>query len=190
MLQVDKKPGSQVVDAVFKAVFALNLDPIKFKLMDKREGHGWSREEADRRELEYKRFLALVAMYPEETIVPDVEVDKFWHGHILDTMKYAEDCQNVFGYFLHHFPYFGMRDDEDAAALSKAAAMTRSLYQKEFGEARAIASAYCARIDDTAGAAYCARIAGKTATYCAAAGSVRSNLVLAKGRPAMQPAAT
>ncbi|MEC4721929.1 hypothetical protein RY831_22425 [Noviherbaspirillum sp. CPCC 100848] len=166
-----------------EAVFALDLDPIKFKLMDTKEGHGWTREEADRHELEYRRFLALVAKYPEEAITPDSNVDKFWHGHILDTMKYAQDCEQVFGYFLHHFPYFGMRGDEDAANLAQAAAKTRSLYQQEFGHLDAGIDAgegsYCARavLRENAtdavpegSVAYCARIAtprASDASYCA-----------------------
>ncbi|HYD59429.1 MAG TPA: hypothetical protein VEC35_03700 [Noviherbaspirillum sp.] len=171
--QANKKTPEQMVEAVF----ALDLDPIKFKLMDKKEGHGWTREEADRHELEYKRFLALVAKYPDAVITPDTNVDKFWHGHILDTMKYAEDCQNVFGYFLHHFPYFGMRDEEDAANLAEASTNTRRLYQQEFGSAtagdatycaRATDSAYCARVAGEAESAYCARVAGEAeSSYCA-----------------------
>jgi hypothetical protein len=165
--QANKKTPEQMVEAVF----ALDLDPIKFKLMDKKEGHGWTREEADRHELEYKRFLALVAKYPDDVITPDTNVDKFWHGHILDTMKYAEDCQNVFGYFLHHFPYFGMRDEEDAANLAEASANTRRLYQQEFGSTAAGDAAYCARSTD---AAYCARAVSQAdSSYCArAAGPV------------------
>lgn len=154
-----------------EAIFALDLDPIKFKLMDKKEGQGWSREKADRLELEYRRFLALTAKYPQEVIAPSSDVDKFWHGHILDTMKYAEDCQRVFGFFLHHFPYFGMRDDEDAANLADAAASTRRLYEQEFGAAGQADAAYCARVAGTTvaedDAAYCARVAGADAAYCA-----------------------
>ena len=44
-----------------------------------------------------------------------------------------EDCDKVFGGFLHHFPYFGMRGAEDAAALSQAYDETLSLYEAEFG---------------------------------------------------------
>ncbi|RZI43762.1 hypothetical protein EGT07_08320 [Herbaspirillum sp. HC18] len=160
--QAEKKTPEQMVEAVF----ALDLDPIKFKLMDKKEGYGWSREEADRRELEYKRFLALVAKYPDDVIAPDTDVDKFWHGHILDTMKYAEDCRNVFGYFLHHFPYFGMRDAEDATNLAEAATNTRRLYEQEFGKAAGGNSAFCARVADSA---FCARVAEtKDSAFCAA----------------------
>ena len=154
-----------------EAIFALDLDPIKFKLMDKKEGHGWSREKVDRLELEYRRFLALTAKYPQEVIAPSADVDKFWHGHILDTMKYAEDCQRVFGFFLHHFPYFGMRDAEDAANLAGAAASTRRLYEQEFGVGAEGNAGYCARVagkpDAEDSAAYCARVAGADAAYCA-----------------------
>jgi len=157
---LEKTTPEQMVEAIF----ALDLDPIKFKLMDKKEGHGWTRDEADRHEIEYRRFLALVAKFPDEVIAPDTNVDKFWHGHILDTMKYADDCQKVFGYFLHHFPYFGMRDDEDAANLAEAAANTRRLYQQEFSLTGAAAGAYCA----ATASSYCARVADKTeSSYCA-----------------------
>ncbi|RJF96250.1 hypothetical protein D3871_16685 [Noviherbaspirillum saxi] len=151
-----------------EAIFALDLDPIKFKLMDAKEGHGWTREAADRHELEYRRFLALIAKYPNEAITPNADVDKFWHGHILDTMKYAVDCATVFGYFLHHFPYFGMRGDEDAANLAEAAARTRSLYEMEFGQVSDGRQSYCARAvaED---ASYCARVVSQEASYCARA---------------------
>lgn len=158
------------VDQTIAAIFALDLDAIKFKLMDKEDGYGWTREEADRQELEYRRFLALNAKYPDEAIVPSRNVDRFWHAHILDTMKYAEDCDKVFGHFLHHFPYFGMRDAEDADNAAKAAQQTKRLYEQEFGgvEQADTAAAYCAR----AGQAYCARAtaeaqAGEDRAYCA-----------------------
>ena len=148
-----------------EAVFSLDLDPIKFKLMDANEGYGWTREEADSRELEYKRFLALVAKFPDEAIVPNKEVDKFWHAHILDTMKYAEDCHNVFGYFLHHFPYFGMRDEEDAANLANANERTLALYRQEFGTAKQPGAAYCG----VAAASYCGAAAEQASAYCGVA---------------------
>ena len=126
------------------AIQALDLDPIKLKLMDPEEGQGWSREYADRMEVAYKRYLTLLAKFPDETIAPTKDVDKFWHGHILDTMKYAEDCENVFGYFLHHFPYFGMRGEQDAADLRAASERMHEIYEREFGEALpGEAAAFC-----------------------------------------------
>lgn len=162
---LNKKTPEQMVEAIF----ALDLDPIKFKLMDQKEGQGWSRAKVDAVELEYRRFLALTAKYPEQVIAPNTDVDKFWHGHILDTMKYAEDCEKVFGYFLHHFPYFGMRDEEDAANLANAAVNTRKLYEQEFGAAgKREASAYCAVAADKE-SAYCAATVEKKSAYCAVA---------------------
>lgn len=53
----------------------------------------------------------------------------------LACLKYAEDCQRVFGYFLHHFPYLGMRDEEDLQVLQQAGERMRELYEDCFGAA-------------------------------------------------------
>lgn len=131
-----KQSQARTPEQIVEAIFTLDLEPIKFKLMEKEEGHGWTRAEADHYELEYKRFLALLAKFPDQTIAPSKEADKFWHGHILDTMKYAEDCNKVFGYFLHHFPYFGLRGVEDAENLEKAFINMQRLYNQEFSASK------------------------------------------------------
>jgi hypothetical protein len=154
------------VEEVIAGIQALDLDPIKLKLMDTEEGQGWSREYADEMELGYKRFLTLLATHPEETLAPSKDVDKFWHGHILDTLKYAEDCDRVFGYFLHHFPYFGMRGAEDAENLARAAEKTRRLYEQEF-EAKTEKPAYCGA-PRREGVAYCGATSEGAAAYCGA----------------------
>jgi hypothetical protein len=115
---------------------ALDLDPIEVKLMDESEGHRWSREYADLMIREYRRFLQLNIMHPDQTIVCSTEVDHVWHAHILDTQKYADDCERTFGFFLHHFPYFGMRGEEDAAALQRSFEESNVLYEQAFGEIR------------------------------------------------------
>src|SRR5438445_2199299 len=138
------KLTNRPVEQVVGAIRALDLDPIKLKLMDLEEGQGWSREYADSMELAYKRFLTLLVTHPEETIAPSKDVDKFWHGHILDTLKYAEDCQKVFGNFLHHFPYFGMRGEEDAKNLAEAGRTTQRLYEQEFGKTNPSRPSMCA----------------------------------------------
>lgn len=134
-------PGKTTQQTV-KEIFGLDLEPIKFKLMSK-EGQGWSREQADHYETEYKRFLALLVKYPDDVIAPDTEVDKFWHAHILDTMKYARDCDRIFGTFLHHYPYFGMRGEEDAADLDAAFRRMQQLRREAFGDAAAGTAAWC-----------------------------------------------
>jgi hypothetical protein len=57
-----------------------------------------------------------------------------WHRHILDTRAYAEDCERIFGGFMHHFPYFGMRGDADAEALADAYDETLRCYREAYGE--------------------------------------------------------
>jgi hypothetical protein len=111
---------------------ALDLTMVKTKLQDSEEGSGWSAVFCERVDVEYRRYLFLTGTYPELPIVPSKIVDTFWHGHILDTQAYAPDCQIVFGYFLHHYPYFGMRGPDDAAALGDAYDHTLELYEKHF----------------------------------------------------------
>ena len=80
--------------------------------------------------------------------------------HILDTRKYAADCEATFGHFLHHFPYLGLRGADDMKALASAFDAMQQLYLKEFGEPMSKASAkrdaaFCA-FEPPANAAFCA----------------------------------
>lgn len=119
----------------FAPIAALDLDPIKVKLMHKESGEGWSRDYADAVEFEYRRFLYLMKKFPHEQAAPLFDVDVFWHYHILDTLKYAEDCQAVFGYFLHHFPYVGLRAEEAPEVHHQVGERMRELYEDTYGEA-------------------------------------------------------
>src|SRR5262245_62755554 len=150
---------------MIEGIGELDLGPIKFKLMDAAEGEGWTRELVERVEVEYRRFLTLLAKYPHESIAPSKEVDRFWHAHILDTQKYIEDCERVFGRYLHHFPYLGMRGADDAAALARAAERTRELYTAEFAAGvQPVAAAFCS----VAAASFCSA----AASFRSAAGAV------------------
>ena len=114
-------------------IATIDFGMVKLKLMDTEEGGGWSFDQCERVELEYRRYLALSRHYPEKAVVPSKVVDTFWHTHILDTQAYADDCDRVFGYFLHHYPYFGMMGEEDAQALGAAYDETLALYESHFG---------------------------------------------------------
>ena len=122
------------VEVMTKDIEELEFDLLKLKLMDSEEGEGWTKEYTDSVEREYRRFLALTRAYPELAIVPSGPVDKFWHGHILDTQKYGPDCEKVFGFFLHHFPYFGMRGAQDERNLTDSWINTIDHYRIHFGE--------------------------------------------------------
>lgn len=119
-------------NSLLKGIDELDFNMVKLKLQDTEEGQGWTAELSDEAEEEYKKFLALKRKYPTQEIVPNKIVDLFWHQHILDTEKYAEDCQKVFGYFVHHFPYFGMNGEKDKQNLIDAFDETKKLYKKHF----------------------------------------------------------
>ena len=118
----------------FKTITELDLEPIKVKLMHEESGEGWSLERANAVEFEYRRFLYLMKKFPQEQTAPLQDVDTFWHYHILDTLKYATDCQAVFGYFLHHFPYIGLRGAPDEAAHHRVGERMKQLYEATFHE--------------------------------------------------------
>jgi hypothetical protein len=144
-----------------KAITELDLSPIKFKLMHAESGEGWSQEKTNAVEKEYRRFLCLMKLYPDEDSAPTMDVDAFWHYHILDTMKYAADCEKVFGYFLHHYPYVGMHGEDDEQLRIDSGERMRTLYEATFGDAYPgtektpiSATAYCAGPRDKT--SYCA----------------------------------
>lgn len=118
---------------IWKRICSLDLGPIRYKLLFPEEGEGWVQEKVDRIEQEYRAFLFLNSYFKGKSIVPSVDIDTMWHTHILDTAKYREDCQSVFGFFLDHFPYFGLRGPDDAKALKEAGEETRKLMQEVFG---------------------------------------------------------
>lgn len=113
-------------------IASIDLEMVKYKLQDSEEGLGWTQEQCDYAEIEYKRFLHLSRNYNNSTIVPNQLMDAMWHQHILDTRAYHKDSENIFGNYLHHFPYFGMRSESDKKELESSFEQTKLLYVKEF----------------------------------------------------------
>jgi hypothetical protein len=161
-------------EKLFASIAALDLNPIKVKLMHEESGEGWSLAYADAVEFEYRRFLYLMKKFPNEQAAPLFDVDVFWHYHILDTMKYAVDCQAVFGYFLHHFPYVGLRGEEDLEAHERVGVRMRELYEQTYGERylRQEEPAYSAARGNGAHSAAASKIAFSIATNKLSSSSV------------------
>lgn len=103
--------------SLMNRINAIDLTMVKMKLMDSKEGQGWTQEQADEIERRYKRFLFLHVTIDDFPIVPTKDIDTMWHQHILDTMAYQEDCERIFEQFVHHFPYFGMRGEQGQESL-------------------------------------------------------------------------
>jgi hypothetical protein len=170
----------------FKTISELDLDPIKVKLMHAESGEGWTLEKANAVAFEYRRFLYLMKKFPTEQTAPLVDVDTFWHYHILDTMKYEADCQAVFGYFLHHFPYIGLRGEDDEVAHQRIGARMQELYEETFGEPyiRSEASPRSAGLDTSAMTAWSA-VAIKTAQSQLAGTTAWSAVAIKTAQPLM-----
>ncbi len=118
------------IAASLERVASLDFSMIKRKLGEEK---GWSPEYQSEVEDLYRRFLALNIVYRDQKICPTGPIDEFWHAHILDTIAYEKDCQDLFGAYLHHFPYFGMRGPSDRADLETAFDQSRVLFIRHFG---------------------------------------------------------
>lgn len=117
-------------------IASIDLEMVKMKLCEPKEGIGWTRDQVEDAEIEYKRYLHLTRHFPYPTysIVPNKIMDTIWHYHILDTRAYHKDCERVFGHYIHHFPYFGLRGEDDARDLHDAFLKTKEYYLQSFGE--------------------------------------------------------
>ncbi|MGK7928224.1 MAG: glycine-rich domain-containing protein-like [Spirulina sp.] len=113
-----------------------DFGPIAYKLIYPEEGTGLTLDEATRGIEQYRRFLILKHFYPDRDIVPTREIDRVWHVHILDTMKYREDCLRLFGEMLDHFPYLGLRGESDRELLEQTFRESQALFEKTFGTNR------------------------------------------------------
>jgi hypothetical protein len=104
----------------------LNLECIAFKVAF---DEGWPLEAVDRAEFYYRCFLQANLDNPRLRLAPTKEIDTFWHHHILDTQKYIEDCNAVLGYYLHHFPYSGIRSSTDEITQIKRSQLSVSIIE-------------------------------------------------------------
>ena len=117
-------------------VASIDLEMVKMKMREPAEDLHWSTDQIEDAEVEYKRYLTLCILfpYPKHSIVPNKIMDTMWHYHIMDTKAYHRDCNRVFGHYFHHFPYFGLRGEEDAENLKQSFEQTKSFYMVTFGE--------------------------------------------------------
>jgi hypothetical protein len=120
----------EILSEALDRVNQLDFTMLKRKMI---EEQNWTSEFCEEVESLYRRFLALNARYPNGKICPTGPIDAFWHAHILDTRAYARDCEIVFGEYLHHFPYFGMRGPDDRAALEDAFRESVEMFIVHFG---------------------------------------------------------
>lgn len=128
VIQDDELVSQAKIDEALALVNSLDFEQMNDKLVD---FYGWSKEDVSLMNNYYKKWLALHVCYPDLATAPSAKLDEYWHMHILDTQKYMEDCQLVFGKYLHHYPYFGLEGDKED--LNKGFELTRKLFMHHFG---------------------------------------------------------
>lgn len=111
----------------------LNWQPVAQKLMSKKNGNGWTEAETQAAIARYKMFLTIHFLFPDKELVPTQEIDEVWHTHILlNTAQYFQDCQHLFGHFLHHRSADEI-DETEAQHQEAAFAATCNLFERVFG---------------------------------------------------------
>ena len=118
--------SSQRQKRALRLIQELDLEPIRERLV---KIGTFTEARSFEFEKEYRRFLTLKVLHPNETIVPSHGVDLFWHEHLHFTEKYTSDCENIFGKFLHHDPTLEVGSPNYVTAKT----LTQNLYQSEFG---------------------------------------------------------
>jgi hypothetical protein len=109
----------------------IELNSVRDALMEKQ---GWFLERAEAARTEYIRFLTLLQKKPGFMLIPWLnkegqdDLDQFWHQHILDTAKYAADCEALFGRMIHHNPHLVRGSEAEGDAKAK----TQRLYARTF----------------------------------------------------------
>jgi|GEM_PF-1421545 len=120
----------RTVRTFWRRLRRLDWGPIAYKL----KLHGWTRQEVNNALIQYAIFLLLIYLHPGCRLVPTQRIDVVWHCHLEDTFKYSQDCWVLFGRFIHHFPYFGLRGEADRQELEDAFAKTKDLLLPYLGD--------------------------------------------------------
>jgi uncharacterized membrane protein YgcG len=133
----------------------LELNSVRDALIEKQ---GWSLERAEAARAEYVRFLTLLQRRPGFMVIPwpneqgQDDLDQFWHQHILDTAKYAADCNALFGRMIHHNPHVvrGSGDERDAIEKTQrlyARTFSTGSYGRPVNSADLVGCGACAAVD-------------------------------------------
>ena len=110
-------------------IASLDLAPVVGLALKTRR---WSKARAERTATDYRRFLYLTGKHPHLSIYPwSPDLLQFWHLHILDTRKYAVDCNMLFGKYIHHHPLPARSSEQAALARITTEVMFKRAFMDE-----------------------------------------------------------
>jgi hypothetical protein len=76
----------------------------------------------------YGRFVEILSAYPDEAVVPTLDIDLAWHTHQLSPQSYYNYMVNAASCFVDH------NDKVDEDKLGTAFAWTSKTYQDKYDE--------------------------------------------------------
>ncbi|SKB31050.1 glycine-rich domain-containing protein [Malaciobacter marinus] len=117
----------------YKLVETLDFTLAIEKLQTQSTG-GWTKKRAIKAVNDYKKYLAITKVLDGYQLVPNGDIDEIWHYHIMDTRQYVKDCYEIFGGFLHHYPYFGMIDEENEKKWLETQEVSQNIWKNLFNE--------------------------------------------------------
>ncbi|MUG94105.1 hypothetical protein F7734_17585 [Scytonema sp. UIC 10036] len=140
-LNINSLDRLQVVNLLYEKIstfseklYKLDLQPVAKKLMCCDRGHGWTAQQTELAISLYKMFLCLHFLFPDTELIPTKEIDEVWHTHILlNTDRYIQDCQELYGYILHHYSPVNENLEVQHQHYATARAVTKTLFEKLFG---------------------------------------------------------
>lgn len=118
------------IDTIWDRINRVDFTPLCFKL---EKEYDWREDKINGALTLYKQWLTLQTLYEDLSFAPSELIDEFWHIHILDTRKYMNDCNFIKGEYIHHYPYFGLTEQENETVLEKGFDLTKKLFQMHFG---------------------------------------------------------
>ena len=126
-------PGTQAsqrdAHSILELVRSIPLDRQRVRIVAK---HGLTDEEAEKWLDEYRKWVALRRCFEGAYMVPTAVVDEVWHEHIVDTRRYTDFCERVFGRYLHHEPIIDPSENQSKSA-KQAFTFTKQMWAKCFG---------------------------------------------------------
>jgi hypothetical protein len=133
-LQVLNQGLSEKIYSFFNKLNKLDLHPVAKKLIFCDNATGRTLQQTEYAISLYKMFLCLHFLFPDIELVPTKEIDEVWHTHILlNTYKYIQDCQDLYGYIFHHYSPVNETLEFKYQHYKKAIVITKYLFEKLFG---------------------------------------------------------
>ena len=118
--------------------FSATMNKLAGLVMPQPYGYTWDYQSVHRAVCRYRKYLFILVKYRDQykEIPPTFEIDEIWHNHILDTRQYTENCEVLYGEYIHHNPWLFMKDDktQDFEKMFRLSKLMRRLFLDEFGE--------------------------------------------------------